>query len=40
MRPGYDLSPLMFDREEVEAVAVGLQLLNRTGDQDLQAAAA
>ena len=32
MRPGYDLSPLMFDREEVEAVAVGLQLLNRTGD--------
>ena len=39
MRPGYDLPPLMFDREEVEAVAVGLQLLNRTGDQDLQAAA-
>ena len=39
MRPGYDLSPLMFDREEIEAVAVGLQLLNRTGDQDLQAAA-
>ena len=29
----------MFDREEVEAVAAGLQLLNRTGDQDLQAAA-
>ena len=29
----------MFDREEVEAVAVGLQLLNRTGDRDLQAAA-
>jgi len=39
MRPGYDLPPLMFDREEVEAVAVGLQLVNRTGDQDLQAAA-
>ena len=39
MRPGYDLPPLMFDREEVEAVAVGLQLLNRTGDRDLQAAA-
>ena len=36
MRPGYDLPPLMIDREEVE---VGLQLLNRTGDQDLQAAA-
>ena len=39
MRPGYDLPPLMFDREEVEAVAVGLQLLTRTGDQDLQVAA-
>ena len=39
MRPGFDLPPLMFDREEVEAVAVGLQLVNRTGDQDLQAAA-
>ena len=35
MRPGYDLPPLMFDREEVEAVAVGLQLLTRTGDQRL-----
>ena len=39
MRPGYDLPPLMFDAEEVEAVAVGLQLLDRTGDRDLQAAA-
>ena len=39
MRPGYDLPPLMFDREEIEAVAVGLQLVNRTGDRDLQAAA-
>ena len=39
MRPGYDLPPLMFDREEVEAVAGGLQLLTRTGDQDLQVAA-
>ena len=39
LRPGYDLPPLMFDREEVEAVAVGLQLLNRTGDRDLQSAA-
>ena len=39
MRPGYDLAPLMFDREEIEAVAVGLQLLSRTGDRDLQAAA-
>ena len=39
MRPGYDLPPLMFARDEVEAIAVGLQLLNRTGDPDLQAAA-
>ena len=36
MRPGYDLAPLMFDRE---AVAVGLQLVTRTGDQDLQVSA-
>ena len=35
MRPGFDLAPLMFDREEVEAVAVGLQLLGRTGDRGL-----
>ena len=39
MRPGHDLPPLMFDREEVEAIAVGLQLVNRTGDSDLHAAA-
>ena len=39
MRPGYDLPPLMLDHEEVEAVAVGLQLLNRTGDRGLQTAA-
>ena len=39
MRPGYDLPALVFEREEVEAVAVGVQLLTRTGDRDLQAAA-
>jgi len=39
LRPGYDLPPLMFDREEVEAVAVGLRLLKRTGDRGLQEAA-
>ena len=38
MRSGYDLPPLMFDREEVEAIAVGLQLLGRTGDKGLLAA--
>jgi len=39
MRPGFDLPPLMFDAEEVEAVVVGLALLGRTGDQALLAAA-
>ena len=38
IRPGYDLPPLMFDREEVEAIAVGLQLLGRIGDRGLLAA--
>jgi len=40
MRPGYDLPPLMFDHEEIEAIVVGLELLRRTGDKGLQAAAA
>jgi predicted DNA-binding transcriptional regulator YafY len=40
MRAGYDLPPLMFTAEEVEAVIVGLSLLGRTGDAGLQAAAA
>ncbi|MDG2483123.1 MAG: YafY family protein [Alphaproteobacteria bacterium] len=39
MRPGYDLPPLMFDHEEVEAIVVGLELLRRTGDKGLEAAA-
>jgi len=32
MRRGYDLPPLNFDEEEVEALRVGLALLSRTGD--------
>ncbi|MEM7256761.1 MAG: YafY family protein [Pseudomonadota bacterium] len=40
MRPGFDLPPLMFTPEEVEAIAVGLSLLGRTGDDGLQNAAA
>ena len=40
LRPGFDLPPLMFTTEEVEAIAVGLSLLGRTGDVGLQAAAA
>jgi predicted DNA-binding transcriptional regulator YafY len=39
MRSGYNLPPLMFTAEEVEAIAVGLSLLGRTGDAgQLQAA--
>ncbi|MCE8008072.1 YafY family protein [Aestuariivita sp.] len=39
MRRGYDLPPLNFDREEVEALWVGLSMLTRTGDIALQRAA-
>jgi predicted DNA-binding transcriptional regulator YafY len=40
MRSGYDLPPLMFTAEEIEAIAVGLSLIGRTADTDLLAAAA
>ena len=40
MHPGFDLPPLMFTAEEVEAIVVGLALLGRTGDAGLQSAAA
>src|SRR4051812_26000503 len=40
MRRGFDLPPLMFDADEVEAIVVGLALLRRTGDAGLQMAAA
>jgi len=39
MRRGYDLPPLNFDQEEVEALRVGLLMLSRTGDSHLQHAA-
>lgn len=39
MRSGFDLPPLMFTQEEVEAVVVGLALLGRTGDFGLEHAA-
>ncbi|GAB5467283.1 MAG: YafY family protein [Rhodospirillales bacterium] len=39
MRAGYDLPPLNFDSEELEAIVVGLSLLNRTGDRGLTQAA-
>lgn len=40
MRRGYDLPPLNFDRDEIEALHVGLSMLARTGDSALQRAAA
>lgn len=39
MRRGYDLPPLNFDQEEVEALRVGLRMLTRTGDSALNRAA-
>ena len=40
LRRGYDLPPLMFSADEVEAVLVGMRLLRRTRDPGLQQAAA
>ncbi len=39
MRPGFDLPPLAFSSVEIEAIVVGLALLQRTGDTGLQRAA-
>ena len=39
MRKGYDLPPLNLDVEEAEAIAVGLMLVARTGDEGLWRAA-
>lgn len=39
LRRGFELPPLMFTEEEAEAIAVGLQLLRRTGDPGLAQAA-
>lgn len=39
MRAGFDLPPLMFSAEEMEAIVIGLSLLGRTGDRALQLAA-
>ncbi|MBV8534960.1 MAG: YafY family transcriptional regulator [Alphaproteobacteria bacterium] len=39
LRRGFDLPPLMFTTEEVEAIAVGARMLRRTGDAGLQEAA-
>jgi predicted DNA-binding transcriptional regulator YafY len=39
LRRGFDLPPLMFTFEEIEAIAVGARLVSRTGDPALQDAA-
>ena len=39
LRRGFDLPPLMFTTEEVDAIAVGVRLLRRLRDPKLQAAA-
>lgn len=39
MRSGFDLPPLMFTQDEVEAIVVGLALLGRTGDPGLERSA-
>lgn len=39
MRAGFDLPPLMLTTEEIEAIAVGLGLVRRTGDPALERAA-
>jgi predicted DNA-binding transcriptional regulator YafY len=39
LRRGYDLPPLAFTDDELEAIAVGSDLLRRTGDAGLQQAA-
>jgi predicted DNA-binding transcriptional regulator YafY len=39
LRPGFDLQPITFTPEEIEAIIVGLALLPRTGDVGLQRAA-
>jgi predicted DNA-binding transcriptional regulator YafY len=39
LRPGFDLPPLMFTADELDAVALGVRLVRRTRDADLQAAA-
>jgi predicted DNA-binding transcriptional regulator YafY len=40
LQRGFDLPPLMFSGEEIEAIVVGARLLRRTGDVALQEAAA
>lgn len=35
MRPGYDLPPLMFDRDEIQALVLGVRIVGQLGDPAL-----
>ena len=35
IRPGYDLPPLMFDREEIQALVLGARIVRQVGDPSL-----
>src|SRR5713226_7541415 len=35
LRPGYDLPPLMFDREEIQALVLGARIVRQFGDPPL-----
>jgi predicted DNA-binding transcriptional regulator YafY len=39
LRRGFDLPPLMFTVDEIDAIAVAMRMLHRTGDHGLQSAA-
>jgi predicted DNA-binding transcriptional regulator YafY len=38
LRPGYDLPPLMFDREEIQALVLGVRIVRQVGDAALASA--
>lgn len=40
LRPGYDLPPLMFDADEIEALVLGARIVASFGDEELARAAA
>src|SRR5438477_10042128 len=35
IRPGYDLPPLMFDRDEIQAIVLGARIVRQFGDPAL-----
>src|SRR5262245_37664357 len=38
IRPGYDLPPLMFDRDEIQALVLGARIVRQFGDVELSRA--